>query len=85
MLRKMVTMSKEELGLKAWFLPLGTYPLKDKVGMEVSCVTLGLSLRKGRYFVHLQWDSMGKSPTSWDNLYVVEVLVMEDTIFAKGR
>ena len=71
MLREMVTMSKEDLGLKAWFLPLGTYPLKDKVRMEVSCVTLGLSLRKGGYFVHLQWESMGKSPTAWANLYGV--------------
>ena len=51
----------------------------------MSCVTLGLSLRKGRYFGHLQWDSMGKSLTAWANLYGVEVLVMGDTIFAKGH
>ena len=83
MLRKMVKMSKEELGLKSWFLPLGTYPLKEKVEMEVSCVTLGLSLRKGGYVGHLQCYRMRRSPTAWANLYGVEVLIMGDTIFAR--
>ena len=64
MLRKMVTMPKEDLWLKAWFLLLGTYMLKDEVGMELSCITLVLSVRKEGYVGQLQWDSMRKSPTT---------------------
>ena len=37
--------------------------------MVVACVTLRLSLRKGIYVGHIQWDIMSKSPTAWANLY----------------
>ena len=46
-------MDREDLGLEYWFPPLGTYPLKDEVGMGVACVVLGVSLRKGRYYGNL--------------------------------
>ena len=65
------------------FPPLGPYPLKDEVGMEVACVTFRMSLRKGKYFGHLQWYSKRKFPTYWDNLYGSGVLVMGDTIYVR--
>ena len=61
-LRKMGTMAREELGLEDWFPYLGPYPLKNEVGLGVACVTVRMSLRKGRYVEHLQWDSMSKFP-----------------------
>ena len=73
--------AKEELVLEDWLPTLGTYTLKDKVGMGVMCVNLRTSPRKGRYVGHLQWDIMRKDPTSRDNLYKDGVLGMGDTIF----
>ena len=70
MMRKMGTMSKEELGLEGWFTPLGTYPLKDEVGKGVKYINLKFSLIKGRHFGHLQWDSMRKALTTWANIYM---------------
>ena len=55
MLRKMLIMAKEKLGLEDWFLLLGPYPLQDEVGMGVVCVTLSSYLRKGRYVGNIQW------------------------------
>ena len=53
--------------------------------MRVAYVILRVSLRKGRYFGRLQWYSMIKYPTAWDNIYVAEVLGMGDTIYARDR
>ena len=61
-LRKMVIMAKEELGLECLFPPLGTYPLKVEVLMGVACVTLRFYLRKGIYVVNIQWDITRKAP-----------------------
>ena len=46
----------------------------------MACVTLRLSLRKGVYVGHIQWDSMRKAPTTWANIYGSGVLEMGDTI-----
>ena len=51
--------------------------------MGVACVTLRFSLRKGRYIVHLKWDSTKKSLTEWSNIYESGVLVMGDIIFER--
>ena len=61
MLRKMGMMDREELGLEDWFPRLGTYPLKDEVGMGVAQFTLRMSLSTVRCAGHLQWDSMSKA------------------------
>ena len=53
--------------------------------MGVACVTLGVSLRKGRYDVHLQWDIMRKGPAAWDNLYGAGVMGMVDTIYSRDN
>ena len=76
-------MSKEELRVKGLFAPLGPYILKDEVRMGVACVTLRLSLIKGGYVGHLQWEKMRKPPTTWANIYVYGVLGMGDNIFAR--
>ena len=62
-LRNMVIMAKEELGLEGLFPPLGTYPLKGEVLMGAACVTLRFSLRTGIYVGNIQWDIMRKAPT----------------------
>ena len=53
MLRNMFMIAKEDLCLEDWFPSLGPYPLKDEMGMVVTCVTLSFSLRKGIFFGHL--------------------------------
>ena len=53
--------------------------------MGVACVTMSISLRKGRYVGHLQWDSMRKGPTAWANLYVARVLGLRDTIYFRDE
>ena len=82
-LRKMVMMTKEQLGLEVFPPLLGTYPLKGQLGMRVACVTFRLYLIKGVYVGHLQWDSMRKAPTAWANSYVAGVLEIGGTIFAR--
>ena len=37
--------------------------------MGVSFIILRLSLKKGGYFGHIQWESMRKYPTAWANIY----------------
>ena len=69
MLRKMTGVAKGELGSEEWMPLLGTYSLKDKVGMGIACVTLRSYILKGIYVRHLQWDSTRRVPTAWDNLY----------------
>ena len=49
----------------------------------MTCVTFSISLRKGIYVGHLQWDSMRKFQTSWANLYGYVVMGMGDTIYAR--
>ena len=82
-LRKMENMASQELVLEDWLPPLGPYPLKYEVGIGVACVTLIMSLRKGRYVGHPQWDSMSKGLTEWDNLYGGGVSVLGDTIYSR--
>ena len=74
---------KEELVLEGLFIPMDTYILKGDVLIGVTCVTLGLSLRKGLYVGNIQWDSMRKFSTAWDNIYGAGVLEMGDTIFTR--
>ena len=62
---------------------MGTYLLKGEVLMGLACVTLRLSLRKGVYIGHLQWESTRKAQTAWANIYGYVVLEMGDTIFAR--
>ena len=50
--------------------------------MVLACVTLMLSLLKGVYVGHLQWESMRKAQTAWSNIYGYGVLEMGDTIFS---
>ena len=47
----------------------------------VACVTLRLSLRKGVYVGHIQWDRSRKALTEWANIYGAGVLEMGDTNF----
>ena len=51
--------------------------------MGVAYVALGLSLRKGIYMGHLQWNSMRESLAEWANLYRAGLLGMGDTTFAR--
>ena len=83
MLRNMIKMAREELGLDYWLPPLGPYPLKDKVGLGVACVTLRITLRKWIYVGPLQWDSTRKGLTARENLYGDGVLVLGGTIYSR--
>ena len=47
----------------------------------VACVTLRLSLRKGVYVGHIQWDRSRKALTEWANIYGAGVLEMGGIIF----
>ena len=62
---------------------MGTNLLKGEVLMGLECVTLMMSLIKGVYVGHLQWDSMKKYQTAWANIYGYGVLEMGDTIFSR--
>ena len=53
MIRNMGAMAREEIRLEYCFLTLGHYLIKDEVGMGLACVTLWMSLRKGRHIWHL--------------------------------
>ena len=66
MIRKMIGMAIGDLCLEEWMLRLIPYPLTDEVGMGITCVTLRLSLQKGKYVGNLQWDRMRKAPTEWE-------------------
>ena len=48
---------------------LGRDDVSDRVGMGVAVSTLNASLRKGKYAGHLQYDSMRKTPTAYNNAY----------------
>ena len=63
--------------------PISAYLLKGELLIGLACVTLRLSLRKGVYVGHLQWDSMRKAQTEWANTYGYGVLEMGDTIFER--
>ena len=64
---------------------MGTYVLKGEVLMGLEYVNLRLSLKKGIYVGHIQWETMKKSQTSWAYIYGSGVLEMGDNIFARGR
>ena len=53
--------------------------------MVVACVTLMISIRKGIYAGHLQWDIMRKGLKEWDNIYGAVLLGMVDTIYVRDR
>ena len=49
--------------------PLGVNVVEDRVGMRVVWMSLMASLRKGNYADHLQWDSVRKTPTWFNNIW----------------
>ena len=51
------------------------------MGMVVACVTLRLTIIKVRYFWHMQWNRISKSPTAWANIYGSGVLGMGKPFF----
>ena len=59
----------EVLGIVGELTDMGTFPLRYEIGMVVVCYTLIISIRKGKYVGHLQWDRTIKFPTEWRNLY----------------
>ena len=63
---------------------MGTYTLKDEVGMVVVRVTLRNYLRRGRCVGNLKWDIMRQEPTPWDNLYGAIVLGVGETILQRA-
>ena len=83
MIRKMIGMAIGDLCLEEWMLRLIPYPLTYEVGMIIICVTLRLSLQKGRYVGNLQWDIMRKAPTEWKKIYGAGTLGMGDTVFLR--
>ena len=73
-----------ELVLDTWLSPMGPFPLVDEVGMSLVCTTLIFSLIKVRHAEHLQWDSMRKAQTDWENIYGEGSLIMGYTIYSRG-
>ena len=51
--------------------------------MGVAIYTLEASLRKGRYSEHLQWDSMHKTATWYNNAYAAGIGYDNATMLAK--
>ena len=62
---------------------LDPYLLIDEVGMRIACMTLRLSLQKGRYVGNLQWNSIWKAPISWAKLYGAGTFGTGDTILSR--
>ena len=56
-------MVDEVLGVVEALPDMGTLPLRYEIGMGVVCYTLILSIRKGKYSGHLQWDRTIKFTT----------------------
>ena len=48
---------------------LGHDDVRDRVGMKCAIMTLNASLRKGKYTGNLQWASMRKTPTWFENVF----------------
>ena len=61
--------ARSVLSVKRLVPTLGSDELKDRVGMGVAVMTLNASLRKGRYANHLQWDSMRKTASAYNNAF----------------
>ncbi|KAL7530331.1 hypothetical protein ACHAXR_005038 [Thalassiosira sp. AJA248-18] len=61
---------------------LGHDDVKDRAGMKCALFTLNASLRTGRYADHLQWDSMRKTPTWYNNAYEAGEEASESAVFA---
>ena len=57
------------LSVKRLVPTLGSDTLKDRVGMGVDVMTLNASLRKERYVNHLQWDSMRKTASAYNDTF----------------
>eukprot|EP00956_Cyclotella_meneghiniana_P019574 scaffold33694_cov98-Cyclotella_meneghiniana.AAC.1 len=68
------------------YLPkLGWSKLEDRVGMAIALVTLNSSLRPGKYAGHLQYGSMRKTPTWFNNVYSAGSQYMSDTLYAQDE
>ena len=61
---------------------LGHNTVKDRVGMKCALFTLNVSLCTGRYADHLQWDSMRKTPTWYNNDFEAGENASESAVFA---
>ena len=59
----------EVLGIVGALTDMGPFQLRYEIFMGVVCYTLIISIRKGTYVGHLQWDRTIKFPTAWRNLY----------------
>ncbi len=70
------------LSIKEPMPVLGTDKMKDRVGMGVAIMTLNASLRKGKYADHLQWDSMRRTPTWYNNVFEAGEMYGEGTIYS---
>ena len=57
-MKKLRSMSKEELGLEDWLTPLGPYPFQYDFGMGLECTTLRLLSSKVMHAGNLKWESM---------------------------
>ena len=48
---------------------LGNDTVEDRVGMTCALITLNASMRTGTYTKHLQWDTMRRTPTWYNNSF----------------
>lgn len=69
------------------FLPRLGWPIVEDrvVGMGVAVNTLIASLRPGKHANHLQWDSMRKSTTWWNNAHNAGEGYSNKTVFARDE
>ena len=64
---------------------LGHDDVKDRVGMKCAIMTLNASLRKGKYTGNLQWASMRKTPTWFENVFGAGEMSPELSVFASDE
>ena len=62
-LKSIYEVGYEVLGIVEGLPYMRPFPLRDEIGMGVACYTLIISMRKGNYTGHLQWEIRSKSPT----------------------
>ena len=68
------------------FLPhLGNPKLEDRVGMRVAVQVLRASLRPGKYAEFIQFDTIRKTRTWWNNAYNAGEEYNADAIFARDE
>ena len=53
----------EVLGMVEGLPDMVPFPLRDEIGMGMTCYTFIMSMSKVKYTYHLQWYIMSKSPT----------------------